>query len=97
MGVHSERGFCGYNEPRRRGIAFFRGGVYTVPNSSFINIRPLPSAHLVDVGAGVVAAAVAGGAEAAVAALRVEALSGAAGGAGQRRALQQHSTVQYSA
>ena len=48
----------------------------------------MTTAHLVDVVAGVVGAAVAGGAEAAVASHGVEALSGAAGGAGQRRALQ---------
>ena len=27
MGVHSARDYCGNNEPRLRGIAFFRGGV----------------------------------------------------------------------
>ena len=50
--------------------------------------KDVTTAHLVDVVAGVVGAAVAGGAEAAVASHGVEALSGAAGGAGQRRALQ---------
>ena len=30
MGVRSEGGFCGNNEPRLRGMAFFRGGVVVV-------------------------------------------------------------------